>query len=120
MVKIIRAEQRKNAAGEVFNALILQGDLEMVQSEQTGNYYATARTCSVTSTFDDKVCEKLIGTEIPGKIEKVKVAPYEYENPETGEILSLEHSYEYMPDDDQVQEEFERLIAPKETELEVV
>jgi hypothetical protein len=68
MVKIIDYKARKNSEGEEFFALILQGGLELVKSQETGRYYATAKTASVTSTFDRETCESLIGSEMPGSI----------------------------------------------------
>jgi hypothetical protein len=68
MVKIIDFKKRSNSKGEDFFALILQGGLELVKSQETGRYYATAKTASVTSTFDRETCESLIGSEMPGSI----------------------------------------------------
>jgi len=42
MVKITDYSKRVNSDGEEFFALILQGDLELVKSQQTGRYYATS------------------------------------------------------------------------------
>ena len=41
MVTVMDVVQRTNKEGEPFVALILQGDLEIVQSKE-GNFYATA------------------------------------------------------------------------------
>lgn len=89
---------RKNADGEDFVALILQGGIEMVQSEETGNYYATTRKASVTSTFDEATARSLIGREIPGQIVRVECEPYVYIVEDTGEQLTLTHTYEYQPE----------------------
>ncbi len=96
MVSIIDYAQRTNSDGENFFALILQGDLEMVKSKETGNFYATAKRASVTSTFTVEACEKLIGQEIPGSIQRVPSEPYEFTIPDTGEIIQLEHRWVYL------------------------
>ena len=96
MVTVINYAQRTNSEGENFFALILQGDLEMVKSKETGNYYATAKRASVTSTFTEAACEKLLGQDIPGSIQRVPSEPYEFTIPDTGEILQLEHRWVYV------------------------
>lgn len=95
MVRIVDFKERKNSDGETFFALILQGGIELVKSTETGNTYATAKRSSITSTFDKATCESLIGSELPGSIQKVKVEPYQYISPESGEILQLDHRWMY-------------------------
>ena len=97
-VHIVEYKQRENSNGDEFFALILEGDIEMVQSQETGRHYATARRASVTSTFNEETCKRLIGKSMPGSIQKVECDSYEYTLPETGEIISLKHRYEYVPE----------------------
>ncbi|MDT8401641.1 MAG: hypothetical protein RQ743_08100 [Bacteroidales bacterium] len=104
MVTIIDYTKRKNKEGKEFNALILQGGIELVKSKETDNYYATAKRTSITSTFDDKTCEKLIGTEIPGSIKKMICDPYEYTIDETGEIITLSHQWVYLKEGETLEE----------------
>ena len=104
MVTIIDYKKRINSEGTEFNALILQGGLEMVKSHDSGNYYATAKTASIASTFTDEVCEKLIGQEIPGSIQKVSCEPFEYTIKESGEIITLEHRWVYVKEGETVEE----------------
>jgi len=98
MVTIIGCIQRKNKAEKAFTALELQGDIELVQSLETGSFYATARRVSITSTFSEEIAKGLIGTKLPGKITRVESDPYDYTVVETGEIIKLAHRYEYQPD----------------------
>lgn len=54
MVTIVDYHVRTSTKdGKEFIALELQGDFELVQSEQTGRFYATAKRCSVSSTFNE-------------------------------------------------------------------
>jgi translation initiation factor 6 (eIF-6) len=99
MVKIIDYKQHENAAGKTFFSLILQGGISMVQSQETGMYYATTHNASVTSTFDEKTCQSLIGHEMPGKVVKVKCEPFEYALPTTGELVTLNSRWVYMPEE---------------------
>lgn len=98
MVTIIDYKEATNKDGEIFNVLVLQGEVEMVKSKETGKYYATAKKARITSTFDEKVCQSLIGTQMPGEIQRVPCAAYQYQIPETGETITLEHTYEYNPE----------------------
>ena len=98
MVTVINYAERTNSEGKSFVVLQLQGDLEMVQSKETGQFYATARRCSVSSTFSADVAEKMIGKEIPGSIAKQECEPYMYTLPESGESIKLSHRWVFSPD----------------------
>jgi hypothetical protein len=51
MVIVKYIAKRKCSDGREFVALILQGGLSLVQSKNTGNFYATVKQCSILSTF---------------------------------------------------------------------
>ena len=104
MVTISGCNERINKEGKSFYALTVQGGLEMVLSEETGRYYATAKQASVSSTFDEKTCQGLIGTKLPGKISRVKCDPFEYTIRETGEIIKLSHRWTYDPNEASIEE----------------
>ena len=76
-------------------ALVLQGGVEIIHSA-SGGMYATVRKATVASTFDEETCKGLVGTEIPGAIEKQECEPYEYTVERTGEVLTLFHRYIYV------------------------
>jgi hypothetical protein len=99
MVTVKSYALRESKEGKQFIALELQGDLEMVQSMGTGRFYATARKCSVTSTFDEATAKSLIGKTMPGSIKRVEAETYEYAIPETGEVILLAHTYQYFPEE---------------------
>ncbi|WP_034886091.1 hypothetical protein [Gillisia sp. JM1] len=101
MVRIINYKEREAQEGEIFYVLILQGGIEMIKSQNTQRFYATAKRASIPSTFDEATCKGLIGTEMPGLITKVDTDPYEYTIQETGEIIELSHRYEYSPEDEE-------------------
>jgi len=103
MVTVVNFKPRVNEAGDEFFVLVIHGDLEMVRSSETGNYYATAKKSTVTCTFDESSCEQLLGKQIPGSINKVECEPYQY-TLESGEKITLEHRYEYSPDATSVEE----------------
>jgi hypothetical protein len=55
MVTVIDYKKRKNSEGKEFFVLILQGDVELVQSKETGNFYATTRKTSLSTTFGESI-----------------------------------------------------------------
>lgn len=87
--------------GEKGNYITLQleGDLELVQSQNTGRFYATARRCNIYSTFDEETAQRMIGSQMPGQIIRVACDPYDFTIPETGEVVQLAHSWDYIPDE---------------------
>jgi len=97
MVRIIGYRERENEEGESFFLLELQGGIEMVLSQTTNRYYATAKRAFISSTFDENTCEALIGTEMPGEIAKEECEPYQYMIKETGEEITLAHRWVYLP-----------------------
>ncbi len=99
MVQVIGYRLAKGRDEKDFIALELQGDIEMVQSLETGNFYCTARRASVTSTFKEETAKGLIGTKMPGVIKRVESEPYDYTVAETGEVIKLAHKWEYQPEE---------------------
>ena len=98
MVTVINFHVRQNKDGKDFVTLTLQGDVELVQSMETGKFYATARKCSITSTFDEQTAQRIIGTTMPGTIKRVESDPYDFTVSETGEVIKLAHTYQYQPE----------------------
>ncbi|MDD5508327.1 MAG: hypothetical protein PHD25_08380 [Bacteroidales bacterium] len=92
MVQIIDYKQRVNAAGETFYSLLVEGEIEILQSGATGNFYATAKKASIVSTFNEATCQRLIGTELPGTVERISSPEYEWTVPGTGETVLLNYT----------------------------
>ena len=101
MVRIIGFKEREKEDGTPFFILELQGGIEMVKSQETSQFYATAKKAYVTSTFDEETCRALVGSEMPGSVAKKEVEPYTYVVKETGEELILKHRYVYVPENEQ-------------------
>lgn len=100
MVRIVGFKQREKEDGTPFFILELQGGIEMTLSKETGQFYATAKKAYVTSTFDEQTCKALVGSEMPGSIQKKEVEPYTYVVQETGEELVLQHRWVFVPESD--------------------
>lgn len=104
MVRVIGYHENERSDGEKFYSLSIQGGVEMVKSEQSGNFYATARKTRITTTFDEATCQALVGSEMPGSVVKVECEPYDYLVEKTGEVLQMTHTYQYLPDELESQE----------------
>lgn len=94
MVTITEYRKVEPKDGKPFNALVLQGELELVKSK-SGNTYATAKKAQITSTFDEMTCKKLLGKTLPGKIVKIMTDQYDYTIPGTDEVIQLDYQYRY-------------------------
>jgi hypothetical protein len=104
MVTVIGFSKKKNAKGEEFNVLQLEGEVEMLRSVSTGKFYAHARHASITSTLSEIACKCQVGRKFPGKIEKVEAEAYQYQIPGTNETITLTHSYQYSAEPASVEE----------------
>jgi hypothetical protein len=104
MVTVENYAVRQNSEGESFVVLILQGDLELVQSSVTGRFYATTKRCSISSTFNEATASMMIGKQIPGSIQREACDPYDYVIQETGEKVTLQFRYVYSPVEQSVTE----------------
>jgi hypothetical protein len=90
-------EKVSTTTGESFVLLELSGGIELVQSQNTGKFYATSRKCRIPSTFSVDVAKLMVGQQIEGDVVRVETEPYEYINKVTGEMIVLAHSYAYRP-----------------------
>lgn len=118
MVRIVNYQKRLKEDGKEFFILELQSGIELVLSQKTGQYYATAKKANISSTFDEETCKALIGTEMSGNITKTDSAPYEYTIKDTGEIIILTHRYVYSPEVNASSNEdkaIQRLLAEENT-----
>jgi hypothetical protein len=101
MVTVTACLERQKKDGTMFTLLELSGGAELILSQTTQRYYATVRKCTIPFTGTMDVAKMLIGQKIEGEIVKVIVAPYDFINQRTGEVMKLQHSYAYRPKDSQ-------------------
>lgn len=102
MVTITGFKTYQKEDGEKFYALEVQGGIEIIKSKTTGKTYLSARKTTVSCTFDEATCQALKGTQIEGVIKKVEVEPYTYTLPDTGEELTLSHSYQLITEEESI------------------
>ena len=62
MVTVSNYSERNRKDGTTFIALEISGGVELVQSNNTGKFYATVRKTSIPSTFDETIAKGLIGS----------------------------------------------------------
>jgi len=98
MVTVSNYAVRETKDGRTFISLELNGGLELVQSMETGRFYGTSRKTSLPCTFTEEVAKSLIGSSIPGSIQRVACEPYQYVIRETGEEITLNYQYQYVPE----------------------
>lgn len=96
MVTVKEIRKAENSSGEEFYGLIVQSGAVAVKSKKTGRIYLTAKTAFVATTFDELTASSLIGAEFDGSIRKVMCDPYEYTIKETGEVIEMNHRWEYV------------------------
>mgnify|MGYP001198520822 FL=1 len=99
MVTVKAYHLRKNAEGQTYVSLELVGQVELVQSQNTGRFYATARRCFIYSTLEEKMAAQIVGTSFPGSIVRTPCETYEYSIPESGKQILLSHRYTYIPEE---------------------
>jgi hypothetical protein len=114
MVTVKSAVVRIGKDGKAFNVLELMGDIELVQSQNTGRFYATARRCFISSTFDLDTAKLFVGKQLPGNIVREATQSYEFIVPETGEEIVLSHTWVYQPDELKHNEEKGKALAISE------
>lgn len=119
MVKIINYKEREKEDGTTFFTLEIQGGVELIQSKETGNFYATIRRASIPTTFDENTCKSIIGTEIEGEIVKIEVEPFKYVIKETGEEVTLTHRWIYKPVQDNVVKQSEVKSQPLDADFDM-
>jgi len=98
MVTVTGYSLRQNQKGEDFYSLTLNGGIAIVQSKNSGKYYATSQQCSIPSTFDEQTCKNFVGEKIPGSIQRQSCESYEIADKQTGEIIELSHRWVYLPE----------------------
>jgi hypothetical protein len=101
MVTVTNALERVKKDGSTFSVLEISGGVELVMSQTTQRYYATLRKCTIPFTGTMEVAKMMIGQKIEGEIVRTIVAPYQFTNPRSGEVITLQHSYAFRPSESQ-------------------
>jgi len=101
MVRIINCHLREGERGS-FVSLEVQGDPELVMSQNSGRWYITAKRAFLSTTFDFEIAQRMVGTQFRGSIIRVQTDPYDFTIPDSGEVIQLSHRYDYSPEESQL------------------
>jgi hypothetical protein len=98
MVKIIDAQTRVNSkTKEEYNVIVLLGDVQVLNSKSSGKFYLTAKRVTLPTTLDEAQAKELVGTTLPGIIEKVDCPEYEIKMPNSNKKVKITHTFQYSP-----------------------
>jgi hypothetical protein len=98
MVKIIDAQTRVNAkTKEEYNVIVLMGESQILNSKSNGKPYLTAKKVTIPTTLDQNQAKELVGTTLPGVIEKVDCPEYEIKMPNSNKKVKITHTFQYSP-----------------------
>jgi len=98
MVKIIDAQTRVNSkTKEEYNVIVLLGDVQVLNSKSSGKFYLTAKRVTLPTTLDQNQAKELVGTTLPGVIEKVDCPEYEIKMPNSNKKVKITHTFQYSP-----------------------
>lgn len=97
MVTITGYRTRLSQKGDKKIYFQLEGGLKTTQSKSTGKAYLTSLKAAVFANVDEEVAKAMIGHQLPGTIEQLKVEPYELIDELTGEANTYDHRNEYIP-----------------------
>ena len=79
MVTVTDCKLTESENSDHYVRLILTGDIALVQSAKTVNFYATAKRCIISATFDKGAAVQMVVKKIPGNIIKQECEPYKFE-----------------------------------------
>jgi hypothetical protein len=98
MVKIIGTETKVNPkTKEQYNVIVLLGNVEILKSKSTGKPYLTAKKVTMPTTLTSQQAEELVGTNLPGAIEKVDCPEYEIKMPGSNKKVRISHTFQFAP-----------------------
>ena len=98
MVKIIDALTRVNAkTKEEYQVVVLLGNVEILRSKSNSKPYLSAKRVTLPTTLNQEQAKELIGTTLPGDIEKVDCPEYEIKMPGSNKKVKINHTFQYAP-----------------------
>lgn len=94
MVQVLGVVERTSAKGNTFRVVIVGGDVQVVFSEE-GNPRFDAVKTGIPSNLPIEALQALIGSTLPGKIEKQECEPYTFTGSD-GEDVTLDYRWQYV------------------------
>jgi hypothetical protein len=98
MLKVIDAQTRVNSrTKEEYNVIVLLGEVQIMNSKSNGKPYLTAKKVTMPTTLTQNQAKELVGTTLPGVIEKVDCPEYEIKMPNSNKKVKITHTFQYSP-----------------------
>ena len=95
MVQVLDVVERTNSvSGNTFRVVIVGSDAQVVFSKD-GNPRVDAVKTGIPSNLPIEALQALIGSELPGKIEKQECEPYTFTGSD-GEEVTLDYRWQYV------------------------
>ena len=94
MVQVLGVVERTSSKGNTFRVVIVGNDVQVVFSEE-GNPRFDAVKTGIPSNLPIEALQALIGSKLPGKIEKQECEPYTFTGSD-GEDVTLDYRWQYV------------------------
>lgn len=94
-VEVVSIEEKTGTNGETFRVVMVVAPPSVYTNEEGKSFLASPKV-GIPSNLPFKDLKDLIGTKIPGKIERIKCEPYLWINPNTNEKITLNYQYKYV------------------------
>ena len=93
MVQVLDVVERTSSTGNTFRVVIVGSDAQVVFSKD-GKPRVDAVKSGIPSNLPIEALQALIGSELPGKIEKQECEPYTFTGSD-GEEVTLDYRWQY-------------------------
>ncbi len=94
MVLVLGVVERTSSEGNTFRVVIVGSEAQVVFSKE-GNPRIDAVKTGIPSNLPIEVLQALIGSTLPGKIEKRECEPYTFTGND-GEEVTLDYRWQYV------------------------
>ena len=94
MVQVLEVVERTSSTGNTFRVVIVGSDAQVVFSKE-GKPRVDAVKAGIPSNLPIEALQALIGSKLPGKIEKQECEPYTFIGSD-GEEITLDYRWQYV------------------------
>ena len=102
MVTVTGYQTKITPEGEMKVYLKVEGGMKATVSKTSGRAYFKALRAKVFAAIDEEVAKEMIGFQLPGTIQQLKVDPYEIYDQRTGEVKVLDYQNVYITEEGEV------------------
>ena len=94
MVQVLEVVERTSSTGNTFRVVIVGSDAQVVFSKD-GKPRVDSVKAGIPSNLPTEALRGLIGSKLPGKIEKEECEPYTFTG-SNGEDITLDYRWQYV------------------------